>query len=117
MQSIVEQRDDIVIFTIKNERIEGDISIQLKAKMLILAQPDIEALLIDLTAVKTIDSSGIGAFLLAKRQLSENGSPVVLCGVNDFIKSLMSITRLDSQFLFFASVDDAIQEMTEEEQE
>ncbi len=115
MQSIVEQRDNVIFFTLKNERIEGDVSVQLKAKMLILAQPDIDALMIDLTAVQAIDSSGMGALLLAKRQLSDNGVPVVLCGVNDFIKSLMSITRLDSQFVFFDSIESAIEEMTEED--
>lgn len=115
MQSITEQRDNTVILTLKNERVEGDVSVNLKTKMLILAQPDIDALLIDLTTVKTIDSSGIGAFLLANRQLSDHEIPVVLCGVNDFIKSLMSITRLDSQFLFFNSIDEAIAELTEEE--
>lgn len=114
MQSIVEQRDNVIIFTLKNERVEGDISSQLKAKMLILAQPDIEALIIDMTDVASIDSSGIGALLLANRQLKDHDIPVILCGVNNFIHSLMQITRIDSQFIFNKSVDEAIENNFEE---
>jgi anti-sigma B factor antagonist len=109
MQSIVEQRENVVILTLKNDRVEGDVSAQLKAKLLILAQPDIEALIVDMTAVSSIDSSGIGAFLLANRQLKDHDVPVVLCGVNNFIRSLMKITRIDSQFVFSDSIDDVLE--------
>ena len=115
MQSIVDQRDNIIIFTLINPNVTGEVSAQLKAKMLILAQPDIDALIIDITTVKTVDSSGIGAFLLANRQLRDYGIPVVLCGVNDFILSIMKMTRIDNQFVFFDSVEDALDDMTEEE--
>ena len=40
---------------------------QLKAEFLILAQPDIDTLIVDLTDVKQIDSAGISALLLAER--------------------------------------------------
>jgi len=117
MQSVVEQRDNIVIFTLKNVRVEGEISAQLKAQMLIVAQPDIDALIIDIHNVESIDSSGIGAFLLANRQLRDQEIPVILCGVNDFIKSLLRITRIENQFLFFNTIDEAIAEINDEKSE
>lgn len=115
MQSIVEQRNNVVIFTLLNANVSGDVSAQFKAKMLILAQPDIDALIIDISSVKNIDSSGIGAFLLANRQLREDGIPVVLCGVNEFIMSLLKMTRIDSQFMFYNTIEDALEDMSEEE--
>ncbi|OYT15562.1 MAG: hypothetical protein B7C24_12420 [Bacteroidetes bacterium 4572_77] len=115
MQSVVEQIDNIVIFRLKNTRIEGDISSQLKAKMLIVAQPDIDALLIDLSSVEAMDSSGLGALLLAKRQLNGTDIPIALCGVRDFVRSLMVITQLVHEFHFFDSVEQALEEMTEED--
>ncbi len=54
-----------MIFKLENQTVEGDVSAELKAKMLILAQPDIDALIIDLSKADAIDSSGLGALLLA----------------------------------------------------
>jgi len=54
--------------------------------MLILAQPDIDALIIDLSKADAIDSSGLGALLLANRQLKDHEIPVILVGVREFVR-------------------------------
>lgn len=111
----VEHKNNIVIFTIKNKTIESQISAELKAKILILAQPDIKALVVDLSSVEAIDSSGLGALLLANRQLSENMIPVVLVGVRDFVKSLMAMTKIDEVFDFDDTVENAITAISNDE--
>lgn len=109
MNYSVEHKNNIVIFTIKNKTLEAQTSAELKAKILILAQPDIDALVVDLKSVEAMDSSGLGALLLANRQLSENDIPVILTSVSDFVKSLMSMTKIDEVFEFYDDVDSAIE--------
>ena len=117
MHYTIEHKDNIVIFDIKNKTIESNVSSDLKAKMLILAQPDIDALIINLSEVDAIDSSGLGALLLANRQLSEHEIPVILVGVREFVRSLMSMTKIDEVFDFFDTVDDAINALESDEEE
>lgn len=111
MQFTIEQKDKIVIFTIKNTTVETKVSSELKAKMLILAQPDIDAMIIDLSTVQAIDSSGLGALLLANRQLKEHAIPVILVGVQEFVRSLMSMTRIDEVFEFYPTIEEALASM------
>ena len=108
MNYTVEHKDNIVIFELKDKTVESNISADLKARMLIVAQPDIDALIINMTGVEAIDSSGLGALLLANRQLSEEDIPVCLIGVGEFVKSLMSMTKIDEVFEFYDTVEEAI---------
>lgn len=113
MNYTIEHRENIVILKVKDETVEGQIAADLKAKILILAQPDIDALIFDLTDVKAMDSSGLGAILLANRQLNEHAIPVILVGVQTFVKSLMSMTRIDELFDFFETTDAAVKALEE----
>lgn len=116
MKFSTEQADNIVIFTLKNKTINSEIAPELKAQLLILCQPEIEALIIDLQNVDNIDSSGIGAFLLAQRQMNEYGLPIILAGVNPIIISILQMLHLEELFDIFPSVEEAIKELNEEEE-
>ncbi len=109
MRFTIDNRDNIVIFSLKNTTVESKVSTEFKAKLLILAQPDIEALILDLTPVQAIDSSGLGALLLAHRQLKEHAIPVLLVGVQDFVMSLLSMTRIDELFEFYDTLEEALE--------
>jgi anti-sigma B factor antagonist len=115
MNYTIEHKDNVVIFKIENQTVESSISTEFKAKMLILAQPDIDALVIDMSTVEAIDSSGLGALLLANRQLKDHEIPVILVGVRDFVRSLMSMTKIDEVFNFFPTVEEAINALEYEE--
>jgi len=115
MNYTVENKDNVVIFRLENQTVESIISAELKAKMLILAQPDIGALIIDLSKVDAIDSSGLGALLLANRQLKDIEIPVILVGVREFVRSLMSMTKIDEVFAFFPTVEEALDALSDDE--
>ncbi|MGE5481235.1 MAG: STAS domain-containing protein [Chloroflexota bacterium] len=115
MHFTLENRDNIAVFSLLNENIGDNISSQLKAKILIVAQPDIDALIVDLSRVASIDSSGLGALLLAHRQLQENAIPVILVGVQSFVRSLMNMTRIEELFEFYDTVQEALEALEETE--
>jgi anti-sigma B factor antagonist len=80
----------------------------MKAELLIVCQPDISALVIDLTLVDFVDSSGLGALLLAYRQLKDHDIPIVLTGVNDMVKKMLEISQIFDLFEYSDTVDEAI---------
>jgi anti-anti-sigma factor len=102
--------DNNVIITINNNFVEGTVAAELKAKILTIVQPDIDSLIFDLTNVTIIDSSGLGALLLANRQFKDYNVPIYLVGVQNFVRNLLQITRIEEVFKFADSVSDVIQQ-------
>lgn len=109
MKFSIENDDKIIVFTIKEDSVGADNAPDLKAKILIEAQPDIQGMVFEISKVQSMDSSGLGAFLLAHRQLREYNVPVHIVRANKFIRSLMSMTKIDQLFHFSDDVDKAKQ--------
>ena len=114
MNFSIEHRDGLVIFTIKSHTMDSLVSAQIKAEVLIVCQPDIKGLIFDLTEVEYVDSSGLGALLLAHRQLKETEAPVIFIGVQDMVKSMLSISQLEELFEFYGTIDEAIATFAED---
>lgn len=108
MNLTIEHNNDVTIVKINEQKISSENSANLKAKLLIEAQPNIRALIIDLSKVESIDSSGFGAFLLADRQLREHYIPTIIVGVKENIKNLFEILKLDRVFNFYNSIEEAL---------
>ena len=104
-----EHSDNVVVFTLKTPNLDSEISAQVKAELLILCQPDIEALIFDLSNVKYVDSTGLGALLLANRQLREYETPIVLVGVQEMVMKMLNISQLENIFEYCNSVDEALE--------
>ncbi|MBM4151349.1 MAG: STAS domain-containing protein [Ignavibacteria bacterium] len=108
MRFSIEHQDAITIFTLKEDILDAQNAPEIKAEFLILCQPDVEALIIDLSNVKQSDSAGLGALLLAHRQMNEYEAPVILVGASDRIMSLLRISQLDWLFEHAPTVEDAL---------
>lgn len=109
MHFTIDQKDRVTIFKLNEARLDSLNVGQLKAEFLILAQPDVEVLIVDLSQVSYIDSAGLSALLLAERQQTAHGGDVRLVGVHENVKSLLRITQLDRIFPMYATVNEAIQ--------
>lgn len=55
-------------------------------------------IILDLSSVKFVDSTGLGAIVRCLKEIDGRGE-LVLCGVNDMVLSLLTLTRLDDIFL------------------
>ncbi|MFM8840053.1 MAG: STAS domain-containing protein [bacterium] len=108
MRFSIEHQDAITIFTLKEHILDASNAPEIKAEFLILCQPTVEALIIDLTKVDHSDSAGLGALLLAHRQMNEHEAPVILVGASERIMSLLRISQLDWLFEHAPTVEDAI---------
>ncbi len=116
MRFSVEQDNDIVIFTLKEPKLDEATAPDVKAEFLIICQPNIEALIIDLTNVQEGDNSGVSALLLANRLMKEHDSPVFLTGVSEQLFSLLRLSMVDHNFEFRSTVDEALSEFSDSEE-
>jgi anti-anti-sigma factor len=55
-------------------------------------------LVIDLAATRQVDSAGLGALMLIQRKASERRQTVCLRGVNEELRFLLVLTKLDDLF-------------------
>jgi anti-sigma B factor antagonist len=54
--------------------------------------------MIDMTNVNFIDSSGLGALMIALKMLRSAGGDLYLCSIAEPVRNLLSITRMDRLF-------------------
>ncbi len=67
--------------------------------------------IINMTDVTYMDSSGFGTLLSAKKKLRSNGGSIHLVGCNEVIARMLHITRLNTIFNLHASEDDALRSL------
>lgn len=68
--------------------------------------------IIDLTEVPYIDSSGLGSLVSAYVTRHKATRRIALSGVNERVLKLFETTRVESLFLIFPTLDDAIVGLT-----
>jgi anti-sigma B factor antagonist len=108
MRYSVEQDEELVIFTIKEAMLDATVAPEAKSELLIITQPSIKALIIDLSMVQFCDSQGLSALLLAHRQMKENEGFVILVNVQDPVRKLFTVSQIEYLFEFQPSVQEAI---------
>ncbi len=91
-------------------QVQGEIDLrtspELRDRLLEAAQEVSGQLLIDLSAVDYIDSSGVGTLVYMKREVEKAGGQLVLIGPPPRVRGIFEVTRLDTFFRIVPSVDE-----------
>lgn len=58
-------------------------------------------ILVDFQDVTFMDSSGLGALVLALKTVRASGAKIFLCAINDQVKMLFELTSMDKVFKIF----------------
>ncbi len=94
-----QTRQDNGVLTVRGE---GQLVVGNRQELKDLVQQALAAshrkLLIDFTATGYIDSSGLGALVTIAKQVREQGGELRLAGLNDDLRSLFELTKLDTLF-------------------
>ncbi len=109
MQLSVKEQGETVIITIEEERMDAHNSGRLKERMLQLFDEGKYQLLIDLSGVRFIDSSGLGALVSGFKNASAHDGNLKLCCLQPQVRSMFELTRLHRVFEIFTTVDEALE--------
>ncbi|AJF06936.1 STAS domain-containing protein [Geoalkalibacter subterraneus] len=104
----IEEKDDVVLMLVKEERLDAHNSGELKNQMLSLFEEGKNHIVIDLQDVRFIDSSGLGALVSGFKNASARNGNLKLCGLQPQVKSMFELTRLHRVFEIFSGVDEAL---------
>jgi anti-sigma B factor antagonist len=93
-------------------RIDGQLIVGNRQELKGLVQEALESgarkFLIDCTGTAYIDSSGLGALVTISKKIRENGGELRLAGLNEDLRSLFELTKLDSLFHILPTVADGL---------
>lgn len=99
------QTDTIKIITVTLPRIDAAVAIQFKDAMREATENGPDQIVLDLSNVSFIDSSGLGAIVASKKQLP-SGKTIDLAGLTPDVAKVFRLTRMDSVFGIYAHVSD-----------
>lgn len=102
-----EQEERFALIRSKVEKLDSTKAPDLKSELLYLNKQGYRNVIIDLSASKYCDSSGLSAILVGNRLSNEAGGSFVLAGVQDGVQKLISISRLDPVLNITPTVDEA----------
>lgn len=97
MELAFTDHDDLRVIKAADRRIDAAVAIQFKDKMRELTADAPPRILLDLSAVDFLDSSGLGAVVAAMKETGE-GSRLELAGLTTKVRKVFTLTRMDSVF-------------------
>ncbi len=113
MNFIIESKKDITIFRLQEKRLDASLAPELKSQVLMLVAEGKKYLIIDLSQVDAIDSSGIGALLIAHRHTAEMEGFAAFIGIHGNVKDLLQMMQLHKQLYIFSSVQEVLRNLEE----
>lgn len=94
-------------------RVDGQLTVGNRQELKATVQTGLDAgarkFLLDCTATGYIDSSGLGALVTIAKRVREAGGQIRLAGLNDDLRALFELTKLDTLFAIFPTPDEALQ--------
>jgi len=111
MQLDYKKVGDILVVKALNARIDVKVAMEFKEEMIKLIANGNRSLVLDLSKVDFIDSSGLGAIISCLKQIGGKGD-LVICGIREAILSLFRLTRLDRILRIFSNETDAIADLS-----
>jgi anti-anti-sigma factor len=108
MKYSVDKQDKYVVFSVQEENLNAFIAPNLKSEFVILKNEGVINLILDLSAVKYVDSSGLSAILTANRLWGEEGVFVLTGVLSKSVKDLIEISRLENILTIIPTVSESI---------
>lgn len=97
MKIYEEKINGVQVVRIEEPRLDSSLSSELKTELLRLVENEGAVnILIDLSKVEYVDSSGLGALLFGHRQVKANSGKLKLLHLNQKVRTLIRIANLEN---------------------
>lgn len=103
MNVSINTQNDILIIIVEGN-VDSKTAPELQQKIVEVTH-DSKKVIIDMTKVEFVSSAGLRVLLMVYRQIKTNNGIVVLVGVSEEIKEVMSMTGFINFFKIFENID------------
>ncbi len=117
MNYSVDEKYNAVVITLKGNVMGGPDGSGLHNTLHELREKGKNNVVVDLSKVKFMNSSGLGMLISGMTTMRNSGGDLRLANVADRIQSLLIVTKLITVFKHYSSVDEAVQSFETETSE
>ncbi len=103
----VRKQGDVTVIDVKGQLIVGNRQ-ELKQRVLDELESGARKFLIDFEGTAYIDSSGLGVLVSLSKKIREQGGELRLANLNDDLRTLFELTKLDTLFHIAENRDEAM---------
>lgn len=102
------KEDRVTVVTVHEKRLDAASAVSFKDQVARIIQDGETDLVLDLSNVEFIDSSGLGALVSVLKTLGRSGS-LAISGLQKSAEQIFKLTRMDTVFTIYPSVDAAVE--------
>jgi anti-sigma B factor antagonist len=103
----VSQQEDVTVISVTGQLIVGNRQ-ELKDDVLKLLDSGSRKFLLDFEDTAYIDSSGLGVLVSLSKKIREKGGEMRLAGLNEDLRTLFELTKLDTLFYIADTREEAL---------
>ena len=107
MELSLQPQSDRLGITVNAPRIDAQAAVKFKDAVHTACGNDHSWIILDLTNVDFVDSSGLGAIVSIKKHIGK-GRRVDLASLGPAVEKVFRLTRMDSVFRIYPTLDDAM---------
>ena len=105
----ISQEDDVTVVEVTGQLIVGNRQ-ELKEAVLKELEDDARKFLVDFSDTAYIDSSGLGVLVSLSKKIREKGGELRLSNLNEDVRTLFELTKLDTLFRIAESRSEALKD-------
>ncbi len=107
------QQGDVLVVRPLERSLDAHVAVKFKDSLAQLIEAGKRRVVLDLSHVEFLDSTGLGAVVFTYKRLAGRGT-LVLAGVQPAVREVFRLTRMDRVFRIAASLDEAIAQVAQD---
>jgi len=107
MQIALEKVGDVAVAVVPVEELDASNAGEFKRDIASALETNAK-LVLDLSRLRFVDSSGLGAFISCLRKLNAKGGDLKLCGMSKQVRAVFELVRMHRVFDILGTKEDAI---------
>ena len=108
MKYSIDKNEQYSILKLQEDKLDSPLSPALKSEFVTLNAEGIKNIILDMSEVKYVDSSGLSALLVGNRIYNEDGGIFILASLNDHVMKLIRISQLNNVLNLLPTVEESI---------
>ena len=116
MQSEIEKRDTLVVYRPVESVLNASHTVQLKSDFAVLTHTtESKPVVVDLSQVRSVDSSVLSALLMLRRLLEGQGRSLAIVSDQDAVKSVFRLSKMDMIMPLLPTLEEALAYFSQQE--
>jgi len=107
MKFTVDKQEHFTVFALQDEKLNSVVAPELKTELIGLNTIGVKNIILDLSGLKFIDSSGLSAILIGNRLCQNAEGSMILTNANEYVTKLMRISQLENILTVLPTVQEA----------